>query len=108
MIYIIFSTEIYILYFVVFYLFVLFCYHIFLRLARKEEHFLGNTFFLIHLIQSISGVSVHPGAAAVPSQQEGFVLLSLPRPAADPEEVGPEEALPRSHRLAGGTHHWHG
>lgn len=54
------------------------------------------------------GVRMYPGAAAVSSQEEGFVLLSLPRPAADPEEVGPEEALPCSHRLAGGTNHRHG
>jgi len=51
---------------------------------------------------------VYPGAATVPCQEEGFVLLSLSRPAADAEEVSAEEALSRSHRLAGGTHHWHG
>lgn len=51
---------------------------------------------------------MYPDAATVPSQKEGFVLLSLSRPAADAEEVDPEEALPRSHRLAGGANHWHG
>lgn len=51
---------------------------------------------------------MYPHSATVPPQEEGVVLLSLPRPTADPEEVGPEEALPGSHRLGGGTHHWHG
>lgn len=57
---------------------------------------------------SASGVGVYSCAATVPPEEESVVLLSLPRPAADPETVGPEEALPGSHRLAGGTHHRHG
>lgn len=47
-------------------------------------------------------------AATVPPAKEGVVLLSLPRPAADPEEVDPKKVLPGAHRLGGGTHHWHG
>ena len=40
---------------------------------------------------------MHSSSATVPSEEEGFVLLSLPRPAADPEEDDLEEALPSSH-----------
>lgn len=58
------------------------------------------SFLFAPLSLSTPGVSVYPGAATFPSQEEGFVLLSLPRPAADPQEVGPKEALPCSHRLA--------
>lgn len=51
---------------------------------------------------------MYPSVTTGSPQEEGSVLLSLPRPAADSEEVGPEEALPYSHRLAGGTNHRHG
>lgn len=74
-------------------------------MAKTEErpaHFCQCPFY------SPPGVSVHPRAATVSSQEEGFVLLSLPRSAADPKKVHPEKALPRSYRLGRGAHHWHG
>lgn len=51
---------------------------------------------------------MHPSAATVSPQEEGFVLLSLPGSAAHAKEVDAEKTLPRSHRLGGGANHWHG
>lgn len=74
-------------------------------MAKTEER---PAYFCRCPFYSPPGVSVHPRAATVSPQEEGFVLLSLPRSAADPKKVHPEKALPRSHRLGRGTHHWHG
>lgn len=63
---------------------------------------------ILSLFPLTPGVGVYPSITTGSPQEEGSVLLSLPRPAADSEEVGPEEALPYSHRLAGGTNHRHG
>ena len=54
------------------------------------------------------GVRVYSSVEVVPSEEEGSVLLPLPRPAPHPEAVGFEEALPCSHRLDGGAHYWDG
>ena len=78
---------------------------------NENDYFWENTIFDIINFHSTPGVGVHPDVETFPSKEEGFVLLSLPRPAADPEELSSEEALPGSHWLAGGTHHgngWHG
>lgn len=74
-------------------------------MAKTEER---PAYFCRCPFYSPTGVSVHPRAATVSSQEKGFVLLSLPRSAADPKKVHPEKALPRSHRLGRGAHHWHG
>lgn len=73
--------------------------------AKTEER---PAYFCQCPFYSPPGVSVHPCAATVSSQEEGFVLLSLPRSTADPKKVHPEKAVPCSHRLGRGAHHWHG
>ena len=63
--------------------------------------------WMVTLVPS-PGVCVYSSVEVVPSEEEGSVLLPLPRPAPHPAGVCVEEALPRSHRLGGGAHHWDG